>query len=297
MPTSKNRHTFGRRVAPFAPVALALAMQTASGGAGSASVAPMETETEVEATSVGGGGGFFEACPNPHFPPDSAPTAIDETSCTIAGNGGAETFQNEAKNNFCAAGPANAITIPQMAGLQTKVQEEGDIPFGNPRNHPQTVSSGPATNRKPLQALGEGNLVTLQGFVLLARQEGAESVNCGTHVSNNPADHDIHVSIVESPGAEECSGVVVEMIPHHRPASWTPANVNAIASAKLPVRVTGQLMFDSSHSPCQNGTSVSGDPKRSTLWEVHPVYEFDVCPQGSCSSGAGWVPLEEFAKQ
>jgi hypothetical protein len=156
------------------------------------------------------------------------------------------------------------------------------------------TAAGPATDRAPLQAMGEGSIVSLQGFVKIARQEGAESVNCGKNVANIASNHDIHISIVDSPGAEECSGVVVEMIPHHRPDSWTPANVNEVAKANLLVRVTGQLMFDSSHTPCRNGTSIQGDPKRSSLWEVHPIYEFDVCPEGNCSSGTGWVPLEQF---
>lgn len=285
----QTHHTFSRHVAPFAPLALALLMHSASHQGGTPPAKPPAQTLAVPA-------GFSQVCTNPHFPPNSAPTAIDQTSCTLAGNGGAETWQNEAKNNFCATGPAKPITVAEMVNLQAKIQQDPRIPFGNPHNHPLTTKSGPATDRKPLQALGEGTEVILQGFVLIARQEGAESVNCGKNVPDVPENHDIHISIVEAPGQEECSGVVVEMIPHHRPTSWTPKNVNAVAAAKLPVRITGQLMFDSSHSPCQNGTSISGDPKRSSLWEVHPVSEFDVCPQGDCRSGIGWVSLEEFAK-
>jgi hypothetical protein len=108
----------------------------------------------------------------------------------------------------------------------------------------------------------------------------------------------IYISIVDSVSQQdECSSVVAEMIPHHRPASWTAQNVEAVAKKKLPVRLTGQLFFDSSHSPCQNGKSLSGDPKRTSLWEVHPIYEFDVCPQGDCSNGSGWVTLEAFLKE
>jgi hypothetical protein len=279
-----------RHVAPFAPVALALLMHSASPAGGSGS--PNNPSTTAPAATPG----FVQFCTSPHFPPNSSPTAIDETDCTIAGNGGAETWQNQAKNNFCATAPARAMTLAQLLSLQTKVEQDPSVPFGNPHNHPFTTKAGPATDRKPMQALGEGTEVTLEGFVLVARQEGGESVNCGKNVPNIPDDHDIHISIVESAGQEECSSVVAEMVPHHRPKSWTAKNLNAIAAQKLPVRILGQLLFDSSHSPCRNGSSISGDPKRSSLWEVHPVYEFDVCAQGSCSSGAGWVPLEEFVK-
>jgi len=237
------------------------------------------------------------SCPHPRYPSPS-PAPIDSTSCGPAGSGGDETTQNEAKNNFCATGSAQPKTISEMMALQQQVQKDNNIPFGNPDMHPLSTTHGPATDRSALVKLGEGSEVVLNGFVKIARQEGAESVNCGTGkgVPDQPEYHDIHISMVESPGQAECAGVVVEMVPHHRPVSWTSDLVNQVASAKLPVRVTGQLMFDSSHTPCVNGKAVSGDPARASLWEVHPIYEFDVCTQGDCSSGSGWVPLAAWKK-
>ena len=288
--TPRTRHSFARHVAPFTPVALALLMQSSGispSGTGTQPVTPTEAVMSAPA-----GGGFVESCSNPLFPgPDR--TTIDETSCTIAGSGGAETFQNEAKNNFCAVGPAKAIAIPDLVNLQAKVEQDVTIPFGNTRSH-SAHPHGPATDRKPLQALGEGTLVTLQGFVLTARQEGKESVNCGKAIADIPSNHDIHISIVAAPGQDECSGVVAEMIPHQRPDSWTAKNVNTVAGKKFPVRLTGQLFFDSSHSPCKNGVPSSGDPKRIALWEVHPIYDFEVCTEGDCSDGKGWETLDQF---
>lgn len=103
-----------------------------------------------------------------------------------------------------------------------------------------------------------------------------------------------HISIVDSSSNHvECLSVVVEMSPHHRPAAWNQANVEAVAKAHLPVRVTGQLFFDSSHTPCGGGVPTKGDPSRASLWEIHPIYKFEVCAKGDCSSG-GWVPLTEW---
>lgn len=252
-------------------------------------------------------GSIAAQCPHPNFPsPAAAP--IDKTTCGPAGKGGAETSQNEAKNNFCASDPAKPITIAEMTTLQQKVQSDKSIPFGNRDEHPFTSSPGPATDRKPLAELGEGNQVVLVGFVKKARQEGAESVNCGTGgvVPDQPQFHDIHISIIDKAGDNECSGVVAEMIPHHRPQKWTADLVNQVAAANLRVRVTGQLMFDSSHSPCHNGTPVctkpsgtppkqSCDPARVSVWEVHPIYKFEVCTQGDCSSGSGWVLLDNWS--
>jgi len=237
---------------------------------------------------------FQSACNAPQFPAAKA-TPIDGL-CGLGGTpGGVDSAQNQVKNNFCAAGPAKPITIQDMVGLQQKVQQDKSINFGNDHDHPLSAKAGPTTNRAPLTALGEGTEVVLQGFVLIARQEGAESVNCGSHVPNQAVNHDIHISIVDSASTQdECSGVVVEMSPHHRPSTWTQPVVEAAATAHLPVRVTGQLFFDSTHTPCQNGAAVSGDPSRVSLWEVHPIYKFEVCTQGNCGSGTGWTPIESW---
>jgi len=238
--------------------------------------------------------GFAQSCADPNFPTET-PTAMDEGSCSVAGSGGVETWQNEAKNDFCASasGAPTATTIADLVALQAKVQQIPNINFGNTRQHPLTAKAGPIQNRAPLVALGEGSLVQLQGFVKVARPEGAESVNCGKQVPNQDAFHDIHISIVSNVGDEECSGVVVEMTPHHRPPAWTADLVNQVAASKLRVRVTGQRIFDSSHTPCINGSPISGDPSRVSLWEVHPIYRFEVCPQGDCADG-GWVALEAW---
>jgi len=52
-----------------------------------------------------------------------------------------------------------------------------------------------------------------------------------------------------------------------------------------PGRVTGHLMFDSSHSRCTRGKPVKGDPSRISLWEVHRIYNFEVCQQGELHVG------------
>jgi hypothetical protein len=235
---------------------------------------------------------FAQSCANPAYP-NSAETPIDSV-CGESGSGGAEAAQNEAKNNFCAGGAPNAFTIQDLTSLQKKVQDEGNIPFGNPRSHPLSPQPGPATDRTGLVSLGEGSAVVLTGYVKIARQEGAESVNCGKNVPNQPVYHDIHISIVSNPDDTECSGVVAEMIPHHRPAAWTPQILAKVASSKVPVRLTGDLMFDSSHSPCADGAALPGDPSRISLWEVHPIYKFEVCTAADCSTGDGWVALESW---
>jgi hypothetical protein len=203
--------------------------------------------------------------------------------CGLRGSGNIPewTIENMLKNNFCAAGPPTAITIKDMVALQNR--------------SPHT--NGALRDRSALHKLGEGRIVMLQGYVLFARQEGAESVNCGRLVPNGPEYHDIHISIVDTPSnQDECTAVVVEMSPHHRPATWNPSLLRKVALTHLAVRVTGQLFFDSAHQPCTDGVPTGSNPRRATVWEIHPVYAFEVCTKSTCDAG-GWQSLDNYATQ
>jgi hypothetical protein len=244
---------------------------------------------------------FKPACPSPSFPTPSPKTAPPiDSLCGATGQPGqspAETAQNTAKDNFCATKNGGPITVAQMRDLQTQVQNNKAINFGS-RVHPLSAQPGPATDRTPLAALGEGQLRMLEGYVLIARQEGKESVNCETTPPNVPASHDIHISIVADVSqvhGNECESVVAEMSPHHRPDAWNEANVQAVALGHKRVRVTGHLFFDSSHTPCIDGKAEAGDPHRSSLWEIHPIYKFEVCPgTGTTCASGGWMPLDQW---
>jgi hypothetical protein len=235
-----------------------------------------------------------------HFP--ASATAID-SKCGIQGTPSpkqpGDGPQNETKNNFCtkAAEPTtiNAATVEALQGSVEQKQTEMKLKPGEP-----------PSNRGFLKDLGEGDLVVFEGYVFHARQECGETVNCGNVVANVNASHDIHIALLETPrktkldgpkpdqDAEECTAFVAEMVPHHRPGVWTACNVNDVAAAGLKVRITGQRFFDGSHVPCKNGAPQGDNPKRMSLWEIHPIYAFEVCPSGDCAAG-GWQPLEKFA--
>jgi len=233
---------------------------------------------------------FTQSCDSPSFPsPDKTPP---DSVCGLTGSGGAETAQNTSKNDFCASGDPESIDFDKMKALQAQVESDNSINWGN--KNTADHKRGPTTDRAPLQQLGEDKLVVLKAFVLIARQEGAESVNCGANIPNKPVDHDIHISLVPTGDeSDECNSVVAEMSPHHRPAEWTAANVMKLAQAHTPVRVTGHLFFDSSHVPCADGQPVPSNPKRFSLWEVHPIYKFEVCT-ANCDADGTYVDLVDW---
>jgi hypothetical protein len=257
---------------------------------------------------------FPTTCPEgkPNF--SGTAEAVDAaTGCRIQGLASssftpekvkAEEAQNRAKNNFCAqgtpAGTPKAITVKDMIALQASVSKQKLV---TPRE--------PPVDRSGLVKLGEGDRVQLTGFVFEARQEGGESVNCGDTIPDKPAFHDIHIALLEvkrktdpkdatpegkaNAGIEECGSIVAEMSPHFRPAAWNSENLTAIGEMGLPVRVTGNRFFDASHVPCSAGKPVPSQPKRISLWEIHPIYAFEVCPKdkGTCATG-GWEAIEKF---
>ena len=230
---------------------------------------------------------------------------IDGT-CGIAGkktSPAPSQVQNKVKNDFCqftAGGTPNTFLPTDLAALQAKT----------------TIASGhgkePA-DRAPLDKLGEGKLVRMKAFLIEAHHAdlgGGESVNCngGTELMN-----DIHMAMSAKPDAEECNSVSAEISPHYRPASWneighfetfnsttkkyTPNPAMAARLQSHPYRITGQLFFDASHEVCPCGTSCS--PTRASLWEIHPIYNIEVCKAGaSCdeSKDVDWIAFDDWWK-
>jgi hypothetical protein len=96
-------------------------------------------------------------------------------------------------------------------------------------------------------------------------------------------EHQRHLT--ETDGADLCKSVVAEMTPHYRPDEWKWTNFRDMEH--FYVRVTGQLFFDGSHKPCSQGSALSGHPARATVWEIHPVYRFEICEYDECPGSFG----------
>src|SRR4029077_1606963 len=105
----------------------------------------------------------------------------------------------------------------------------------------------------------------------------------------------IHIELVKDADEDDdCKSVTAEMSPHFRPDAWEGL-VNL--SITRPVRITGPLFFDSAHQPCRGDKRPS--PNRISVWEIHPVYQFEVCKNKSLSAcsvsdASVWIPLDEW---
>jgi hypothetical protein len=225
-----------------------------------------------------------------------------DSNCGINGtkrDGGqlsdAKKAENEAKNNFCAPGQALPISLTTFLKLQGKTNDvrESDLDDRSSSLSDLVTVAG--------RKYGEGKVVRYVAFVIHAKYSNVkrskndmkfgESVNC-YRPSNE--ENDIHIMLGQSRDDEPCSTVTAEMSPHFRPLSWTPENLEDVR--QHPVRIIGQLFFDSSHKPCKNG---KGSPARASVWEIHPIYSIDVCRKTAlqaCKVGPAsiWMPLNEW---
>ena len=203
----------------------------------------------------------------------------------------AHLAQNAAKNNLCANGQIVDVTFDTFNELQADADalvSQGALRYGTRFHLPTDRSklTGLATAKGPL---GEGSVVRLTGIVEVGKRGSVEDCNCG---AKKVDDQDIHIHLIEADGEPLCHSIVAEMIPHYRPKAWHWTNVRDLKG--ITVRVTGQLFFDASHKPCVSGKPGSRDPARSSVWEIHPVYQFEVCGEEECQGSSGWVTLEKW---
>jgi hypothetical protein len=256
------------------------------------------------------------------------PLAIDNV-CGSKGDSEANppsAMQNEIKNRFCLTDAADSpveLTFATFDALQ-KAAKDQHIPFGRKMVNGESVEDLPP-DRSALvdlftddqgRKLGEGKLVTLEGFIFKAQHSNVgsgESVNCHTKTL---AGNDIHIALSRTKAgtkdlseSSECETVTAEITPHHRSAIYNRFDTNPkdflngkpqkpgkdkLKGQPLPlqgarVRLTGQLFFDASHSPCVNGT---GGPPRRSIWEIHPVYVIDVFE----TTKHKFIPFAEWAQ-
>ena len=125
----------------------------------------------------------------------------------------------------------------------------------------------------------EGIPVVVEGYLYGGKESGPESTNCHGSDSENV---DWHVWFTETAGEDRTRSIVVEPTPrtrvnHH----WTLKQITQIAQDQLKVRISGWLFFDPEH-PDQIGQT------RGTLWEIHPVMQFEVEQNGR------WMALDDW---
>jgi len=202
-------------------------------------------------------------------------------------------LRNLAKRHAPVGTTALTLTLADLQSLQNSVSATSSDA------HVHKTSFSP--DRSALHNLGlgtgsisEGDLVQLVGFVNAVRPEKGETVNCAGADGG-----DIHISIGPQ-GGTEWQGVVVEMIPQlGHPVGWDSTSIAHVKSHQLAVLVVGGLTYDNEHLVNDDPAHPNGtQPKRISLWEIHPVTEFYVCETEPCDPAqhTAWTTLTAWAK-
>lgn len=200
-------------------------------------------------------------------------SACPSRGCAPAGS--PEAALNELKRTVPNGGTAVRLTFDDFAELQDQATELVDQkkPIEN-RNVLRNLNLK-SQNRK----VAEGDFVEVIGYITglptRPKPSGPESVNCRISGAVN---NDIHIPLAANAGETEFEGIVVEMIPQNRSEGWTPKKLKRIAKEERPVLVRGQLFYDNMHLVNDDPDDVAAsEPKRFSLWELHPVTQFLVC--------------------
>jgi hypothetical protein len=217
--------------------------------------------------------GSAQPCVNPATL--NACTTTKPTGCSAADS--AHGLVNQLKRTVPPQGTPTTLTFDTFSQLQSAavglVDQGVEIPPAE-RDQIKSIETTEGT-------VGEGSRVRLVAFL----SEGTPHANSGESVNCNlkrEANNDIHVSVSEAKDASEFEGIVVEMIPQNRPAKWTSSKIEELRGKVL--LIEGGLFYDNLHfANGDENNPMQGQPKRFSLWEIHPVMSLKVCKKTKVS--------------
>lgn len=239
-----------------------------------------------------------------------APVDDPYEACDISGRMSGHTapakakmLESAAKNNFCA----DTSEIVPMHFEDFSRLEDGTDPstmdLAHSRDELKIIEDVTVHGHE----VGEGTVVQLVAMMRSAHisdctrpkpgKTGGEAVNCNMLGTDKNDIHIVLMPLEDDAESSECDSVTAEAIPHFRPAAWSDLDVKTPTSN--PVRVTGQLFYDNSHKACKDG---KGSPPRRTVWEMHPMYQLDVCTGTTAAAckqddASVWVPYDQWVAQ
>ena len=232
--------------------------------------------------------------------------AVDDPACPAEGHtnrtGDAkqdDELRNRAKRFIARATPPVLLSLDDFKALQADT--DADAANHVHKQLPRNLTGKHAGSH----TVSEGDRVSVTGFLHRAENgSAAESVNCAGNDGR-----DIHLNInAMKPQAtfNEWTGIVVEAIPQVPLPGWTQQErpkvvsaLQAVRDAKLPVLAIGSLTYDNEHQVNSDKTHPRGtNPKRMSLWEIHPILEFFVCPANdTCDASTPqtkWQTLKDW---
>jgi hypothetical protein len=202
--------------------------------------------------------------------------------CTSDPSHKIDTGLNSAKNTDLNESEPVEITWADIQELQNYVDKtlKYHTGFGTSLTAKQRLKLKKISTSSGV--LGEGTIVTLEGFITTEispsnpnpHSGGAESCNCGL---DGESEVDWHANIGPKRNSNEFQGVLIEITPRHRLSDWSLERLEKVAEKHQEIRITGQLMLDNVHKVRRNfEENKRGNPARFSVWEIHPVRSIEI---------------------
>jgi hypothetical protein len=285
-----------RGVAPFAPLALALAMTPTFRQPRMPELVEREpSEEEIVAVKCDDVQDFRDC--HSRF----------RTGCSKSA--GYDPYLNFLKNN---------LDPPDPDSRPVRFLSKQDFEVLDTNTPQQLDRSNHLEFRDQLSSQGEGKIFGLIGYLYYAKKTGAESSNCQLDSEDEEGSNvDYHIGIgfdedlatrLSSGGhlsagdrkALQQTSIIVEMTPHYRATfetdKWTIDALRQVVGKQ--VRVVGQLIIDSEHNVPSQNCALANTTKqkescwRASVWELHPVTQFEFCKAEPCSQNSTeWAQL------
>jgi hypothetical protein len=217
----------------------------------------------------------LEAQAQPCVSPETLKACATKKPTGCAAADSAHGLLNQLKRSMPPEGTPTTVTFETFSQLQSAAVElvdQGADISPSDREKIKSIETAEGT-------VGEGSLVRLVAFLSEGRPHAntGESVNCNL---KSEANNDLHISVTERKNSSEFDGIVVEMIPQNRPDSWTSAQVGTLRGKVL--LIEGALLYDNMHvTNSDENNPLTGQPKRFSLWEIHPITSIKVCKKAT----------------
>jgi hypothetical protein len=239
------------------------------------------------------------------------------TGCTLSATGDYDTYLNLLKNQIrFPASPSPVMFLSSKEEFQDLDQQVLNLPQKlTSRNHVKL--------KEALDGMGEHQLRGTVGFLYSVKVEkggSGETSNC--KLKDDEEEVDFHLGIGFDPDLAarlraavashkkptpsdrremRQNNIIVEMTPHYRFAfrpGWTADALTPLLGRQ--VKVVGQLLADNEHNIRSQNCALpdaTEDCWRASLWELHPVTQFQVCKSSnSCDLNSNdWEDLETLS--
>jgi hypothetical protein len=180
----------------------------------------------------------------------------------------ARALREQLKTRIPTSRTAKPLTFSDFVALQKHADGlVGEGRLLSPEQRAQLVNMGISSG-----TVSEGDLVQVSGYLLDAHASRGKIPG----ISNS----DFNLSLAERPDATRFDSIIVKMIPQNRPPEWNLPILSMVAEAKKKVLIRGQLFYENLHRVNNDPNNARmADPKRVSLWEIHPITAFFVCDQ------------------